>query len=370
MRSMQRVMMLGGVLLLVLTALMAWGHRQQPSGYILALADERYQGSYVVRVAPDGSNPATLFGEQRPILSSLQVTPDHRHLTLTALHGADLVPSWWMVSLTGTVRQRLPAPAYPDALPSPDGQWLLIQRRLILYRVPADDSAPPHDIFNERGVKDNLAWTHDGRWVVFRLNDTRPTLYRVRPDGSEAAPIVDDGQAVSHVAWSPLDDGVVYGVLHETPTGRTADLYRVQVDGSGRQRLNADPLPPISRLAWSPDGAWVLVMTADASGAGVERGLLRLNTADWTLTTVPVTTRSLLIDELGWSPDNRALVIVSWGSLYRLDLDTGRLVTLQSAYLVEHRSPVWAVPSDARWHQGGLALVGILGIAGGIWRKR
>lgn len=369
MRSIQRVMMLGGVLLLVVTALIAWVHRGQPSGYVLSLADERYHGSYVVRVAPDGGQAATLFGEQRPILSSLQVSPDHSVLTLAGMYGADLVPSWWRVTLTGTVRQRLPAPSYPNAIPAPDGTWLVWQRSGVLYRVPADESLAPQAIFDQRGVKDNLAWTHDGRWVVFRLNDTLPRLYRVRPDGSGAAPIVEDGQAVSQVAWSPLDDWLVYGVLHETPSGRTADLYRVRVDGSGQQRLNAAALPPINRLAWSPDGAWVLVMTADASGEGIERGLLRLDTHDWTLAAVPVTTRSLLIGELGWSPDNRALAIVSWGSLYRLDLDTGRLVTLQSAYLVEHRSPVWAVPPDAPWHVGGLVLVGILALAGGSWRK-
>lgn len=361
-RWITRTVGLSGLVLLMLTGVMMGVHRQAPTGFVVALADQRYQGGYVVRVEPDGRSVNTLLTETELLFSALTVNPDHTAMTLTALHGADLVPSWWSFSLTGTLHQHDSAPPYPDAIPAPDGQWVLLLRQQTLYRATPDPRQPLEVIFTQRGFKDNLAWSHDGQWVLLRLNESSPTLYRVRPDGSEASPIVPTSAAVSQVVWSPINDWVVYSVQHEAATGRSADLYRVRIDGSDNQRLNAATLPPVSRLAGSPDGAWVLVMTADSSGAGIERGLWRLSTNDWTLTPVPLTTRSLLIDELGWSPDNHALAVVSWGSLYRLDLDTGHLVTLHSAYLIEHRSPVWVVPLTKDWHGGGLALLGVVGV--------
>jgi TolB protein len=122
------------------------------------------------------------------------------------------------------------------------------------------------------------AWSADGRKIAFTGPDDRPGMYVVNADGSGQRRLntltfrgrPDGGSA----AWSP--DGQMILVTRYEPgsRGKRSDIYVVNADGSGEQKLTERGHDP----RWSPDGEKIsfvssrdgndeiYVMNADGTG--------------------------------------------------------------------------------------------------------
>ena len=124
-------------------------------------------------------------------------------------------------------------------------------------------------------------------------------------------------------SWSPDGRRLVYAVVSglETDTPRS-EIWVVNADGSGRQRLSAAGASD-HNPSWSPDGARI-AFSSDRSGA---REI-------YTMSTRGTDVRRLTVDRdqddhPSWSPDGRRLVWVSdletftGSELYAADSATG-----------------------------------------------
>ena len=186
-----------------------------------------------------------------------------------------------------------------------------------LYVVNADGSG--HRTLTRRigdGAADSLAWSPDGRKLLFLLeHGSAPLcaicyrLYVLNADGSGLRDLTrklgrsrgpGPGPA-SDPVWSP-DGRKIAFVRLNTRLG----VYVVNADGSGMRNLTPKPMgAAYAAPAWSPDGrkiafaserdgnSEIYLMNADGSG---QRSL----------------TRNLAYDgDPGWSPDGQKITFVS-----------------------------------------------------------
>jgi len=185
------------------------------------------------------------FRDRQPVYS-----PDGRFLLFTSNRSGNL-DIWRRDRATGEL-QRLTDHEADDWDPatSPDGKRLLFSSnrsgRFQIWIAGADGSAPRQvtDLENAQ----NPTMTGDGEWIVFVLQDAgaRTGIWRVRPDGSEAALVLagnflvpdvsPDGRYAAFVGpgqqnLARLTDGVIL----ETALGDTA-RYRWTVE-NGRTYL-------------------------------------------------------------------------------------------------------------------------------------
>lgn len=133
---------------------------------------------------------------------------------------------------------------------SPDGERIAFVSGSDLYTVDVDGGPPDH-VLRERDETFAPQWSHDGRWLAFSPPDAETGLSPldvVRPDGTGRRRLARDAE---QFAWSPRDQTLLYV--------RAGDVYRVDADGTDRQRLTFDgPGWSFDRsLAWSPDGGQI-----------------------------------------------------------------------------------------------------------------
>lgn len=180
-----------------------------------------------------------------------------------------------------------------------NGEWLIIRSLGQLYILNAGDS-DPQLLFPER-LKDkkikDLAWlpsfglfiveteaqgrhylwgfdisnrrllwrehnnqfvgvTSDG-WLI--LNDEGQALVRVRPDGTNAAPIVGIGENENYFGMTPDSQWLL--VSRGNPNSNSYDLWRVPLMGGEHDHFYHVSASPIYAqiITWSPNQRWILL---------------------------------------------------------------------------------------------------------------
>jgi Tol biopolymer transport system component len=96
-------------------------------------------------------------------------------------------------------------------------------------------------------------WSPDGRRIGFWRGEDWPTLWTVRPDGSDPVRLTRTARSY-HVRWSPNGRWIAYTGSHDGVSG----IYAVRADGSA----NEDPVLVTrsgSLPMWSPDSSRVAV---------------------------------------------------------------------------------------------------------------
>jgi TolB protein len=153
-------------------------------------------------------------------------------------------------------------------------------------------------------------WSPDGRSIAFEEADGPhyPRIYVMAADGSSRRLLA----AGTRPLWSPRG-GVIAYVAY-----RTDELWRINADGSGRQKLTAEvsAVNGAQGYAWSPDGRKIVfttsrdnidteiyVMNADGSG---QRNVTRHPGPD---------------DFAAWSPDGKKIAFVRGSEIYVMNTD-------------------------------------------------
>jgi Tol biopolymer transport system component len=148
---------------------------------------------------------------------------------------------------------------------SPEGQALVLLDLLLagesyssyLVRVDLDDGAMHNISGEEFGANDGSpAWSPTGEWIAFGRKaraDGTPTpgqqLWLMRPDGSQARPLVTDPEAhLGSIAWSPDGRDIAYLRFRLMQADARPEIWLVSLDGDGPYKLSDDGTLP----AWLP----------------------------------------------------------------------------------------------------------------------
>ena len=162
----------------------------------------------------------------------------------------------------------------------------------------------------------------------------------MNPDGSGQRRL---GPAFPDMDWSPGGQKIVFTTWGDRrPSGR-GDIYVMNADGSGRERLTTNPGPD-SDPAWSPDGRKI----AFVSGRDGNSGIYVMN-ADGTQQRLLMRAKVSYPPQLVWSPDGQKLaftVALTSGpdgnlEIYVMNADGSGLRNLTRSR-VRDSYPVWS----------------------------
>ncbi len=261
-------------------------------------------------VAPETGRPA---GEPEAVLATTRVesrpawSPDGRTMALnsdrtgemnlwvrdsggsvrqiTSGPGGDYQPAWspdggslaffsarggntdiWRVHLRDSALTRLTEDPALDINPfySPDGRHIAFvsdrSGRFELWLMQADGSGQ-RQLASVGCLGHFLAWTRDGRAVVFRgLRDRQSTTYRVDIATGELTTL-PEVMSGGHMSFSPSQALIVDVRDHKV-------LWAYPMDGRAAYRIYqfTDPDVRIDYPRWSPDGRWILFDRAAPRG--------------------------------------------------------------------------------------------------------
>ncbi len=128
-----------------------------------------------------------------------------------------------------------------------EGRWELWKTE---YRddsllVPEKFYAPVFDCLRP-------SYSPDGRWILFEASVNGVSdIWLMKPDGSEAHPVVEDGYDNTHPCWGPTDGWFAFA---SNRTGNY-DIWISNLDGSVTVQVTRDPADDLYP-AWNPVHGW------------------------------------------------------------------------------------------------------------------
>jgi Tol biopolymer transport system component len=237
------------------------------------------------RLARGGSVRKTRSGQREGGGDGYAWSPDGRRLAFLSDRDGNF--EIYVVNADGSDERRLTRTPESDGSPawSPDGRKIAFVRSVRnRYGIPAREEVwvMNADGSGQRalGRGGGPAWSSDGRKIAFRSERTgKAELYLVNLDGSGSARLTRNPGADGHAVWSPNGKRIYF------VRGRNgkSDIYSMDADGSRQRNLSRNPEPPgrdgkDNSPVVSPDGRriaflserggtyQIYVMNADGSG--------------------------------------------------------------------------------------------------------
>src|SRR5215218_2079166 len=175
---------------------------------------------------------------------------------------------------------------------SPDGNEIAITADSYIYVATTYGSDEyPRELTTGRHARDSSpAWSPDGNKIAFErtVSNNKSEIYVIKACCEESAtnkaqPLTNSRGYNTEPTWSPYGTEIAYSharLNNESPFVRTADIYKMDANGSRKTRLTpleSDDGCTESSPAWSPDGnkiayvrqstlhAEIYIMKADGS---------------------------------------------------------------------------------------------------------
>jgi Tol biopolymer transport system component len=232
---------------------------------------------------------------------------------------------------------------------SPDGTQLAFVRSVStvvgnqdVWVQPAEGGEARRLTFGEYFLCDSLAWTADGREILFTVLAAGFKVLRVSLAGGEPRPVEGVGQ---NAAWASIrGDRMVFTQKED----QVQDIWRVPGGGASARDRAPEKLIGSSRYdgqpAYSPDGRRLAFVS-------IRSGAQNLWVCDSDGSNpVQLTSFEQLVSTPDWSPDGRRIAFDSieagkW-NVYVIDADGGvpRRLTQES---FDDTNPTWS--RDGRW---------------------
>jgi len=245
------------------------GMRWSPDGQKIAFAAVRplvdRLSSDVVVVNADGTGKQRLTNDDSSE-DGLAWSPDGQKIAF-ARGGAGGNSEIYVMNADGSEQQRLTSEASGGGLDwSPRGNKIaFVSRRdgnAEIYLMNADGSGLRRLTRNTVGDR-NPVWSRDGRRIAFE-NNWQVNI--MNADGSGQRRLTRNGGRNFTPAWSPDGQKIAferrlgrkkYGPCNGCGRASTFEIWVVNADGSGQQRLTTQGAQP----GWSPDGQKIAFMS-------------------------------------------------------------------------------------------------------------
>jgi Tol biopolymer transport system component len=159
-------------------------------------------------------------------------------------------PGLFVVNADGSGRRTLKPSNFPDAW-SPDGRQFAVASKTGIDLVRADGSDRRH---LPSGEAQTLTWLPGGRIIFETLRQGTATgIAVVNTDGKGLKQLTRQGYDPA-----PSPDGTQFAFSKPVaPNAESESLYIANIDGSRPRLLTRSDLT-IGRIAWSPDGNWIV----------------------------------------------------------------------------------------------------------------
>jgi Tol biopolymer transport system component len=283
--------------------------------YLVNLLDRRE-----TKLCPQGLPVFFDLGVTMGPFCSLSWSPDGKTLALSSRSSAEELVGIFLLPLQTRVPRRLttpPADHRGDFLPtfSPDGRWLAFVRdrawaKRDLYVVPVTGGEPTRRTFDDTNV-DGLAWTPDGREIVFSSNRGGPKegapvnmrLWRVAAAAGEPRVVPEVGKDAHGVAVAPRGGQLAY-----VEARRDSHIWRIRRPGTPAERPVPARFCPSTQSEefpqYSPDGRRVAFHSS-------RLGTFEIWVCDSDGQRPPIQVSRLGGGTPRWSPDSRTVAFDS-----------------------------------------------------------
>jgi Tol biopolymer transport system component len=231
--------------------------------------------------------------------------------------------------------------------PSTASQILYISRDLYIMWADGSHSQPLSTYFDidlPQYMSDPRL-SPDGEWLVYQQS---LHLYRLRLADGHIELLTDASEASARFAniaptWSPNAQQVIY-IQTERGGGFTSDLMRLRVDGTNTKRLfQSDEIQPIDPV-WSPDGKWLIFRAYRQTEEDI---LYRMNLDDFSVQPMTDSTFGLGDGPVAWSPDSQWIAVSARGNIFKMRADGSDVQQLTATLYDVERFPAWS--PDGKW---------------------
>lgn len=201
-----------------------------------------------------------------------------------------------------------------DAVPSPDGKWVVFSvtepdydaTKTVsdLWLVPVDGSAPARRLTSSKGPESGAAWSPDSTRIAFaakREGDDAAQIYILPLQGGEAQRMTSLASAAAKPQWRPDGQGLLF---ESTPKSSSKN------PGKSTARVY-DSMPVRFWNAWLDDSRPHLYVMEFGEGAPVDllAGTKLLATPGFSGIRGGLSTETSL--QPAWSPDGREIVFAA-----------------------------------------------------------
>src|ERR671910_171981 len=208
-------------------------------------------------------------------------------------------------------------------------------------REPVDDAVDSDgSLVSEKG---QIAFTHATKFDWTNWASSEADIYLINVDGSGERRLTDSPRLDGFPAWSSDGERLAFSSARD---GGQSEMYVMDADGSGQRRLTHTPEAE-SFFSWSPDGEsiaytayfgdrpYLAVMNADGSEQRRlgDVSLIRRLTGTAAAEEQPV-----------WSPDGQKIAYSSEdeGEIYALKADGSGRTRLTDTQGYDHWPPTWS----------------------------
>ncbi len=241
-----------------------------PDARSIAFARSQPSGQVIYVVPALGGTPKRLYSDESVFQEHIWMqprfswSPDGRYLAVSALSTREKRPSITLVSLqdSSTLLVTSPPPEYSDWCPafSPDGKSIAFLRSSgpgfvdDLYVVPAIGGEPKRLTSDKRAIEGPLAWTPDGREIIFSSErGGLSSLWRIPAYGGSPRRVEGVGTSTSAPAIASIGHRLAY-----TSTAMKINLWKVRLSDAshvlGPPRLILASNGYVGLPSFSPDG--------------------------------------------------------------------------------------------------------------------